>query len=306
MKIAHVVNPVNAPPTSDLVVAQPVTFETMRRARALASGSVEVDLFTAQYPEDHDVLPSDFERLPDMERSVIDLASFQRPRKLPILRDILDGLYRASDAEYFIYTNVDIAVMPQFYLSVAALLQESDGLVINRRTISDRFQRVEEIPLMWAELGHKHGGFDCFVFRRDAYPRYQLADVCIGAKGIGVSAYANVVAFANRFALLKDAHLTFHIGNDMKWTSSTLDDYMEFNFRQVNAGARRLRLEAGPLDESTAVGRFLLDRYHRARHYYLKETLLLDNSEEALKPKVPSARVRARKYLGTLKRRLIS
>jgi hypothetical protein len=50
---AHIINPVIVEPTSDLYVAQPVTFETMRIARDFATGQVAVKLLTTQYPEDH-------------------------------------------------------------------------------------------------------------------------------------------------------------------------------------------------------------------------------------------------------------
>ncbi|MDQ8184960.1 hypothetical protein [Pelagicoccus sp. SDUM812002] len=305
MKIAHVVNPVKVGSDSDLFVAQPVTFETMRRAKAIAAPLVDVELMSVQYSEDNDIVPDDFRTLPELETSVLDLGIFQRPRKLPILRHILDRAYQATDADYLIYTNVDIALMPHFYLSVANLLQENDGLVINRRTISDSYQSPDQIPLMWAEAGRTHGGFDCFVFRRDAYPKFELADTCIGTKGIGVIAYANVVAHSRSFQLLTEAHLTFHIGNDMSWTSSSLSDYMKHNYREVNAGAKALRSSAGPLDATTPHGRFLLDRYHKAHHYYLNECLKLDNSDSILAPrKNKRHQPNLKSMLGKIKRRI--
>src|SRR5579859_690301 len=148
MKIAHIVNPVKVAPTSDLYVAQPITFETMRRAKSFASGQIEVELYTTQYPEDHEILPDGFTILPNLERSVLDFGHFDSPRKLPVFADILERLYLATDSDYLVYTNVDIALMPHFYLSVAALLKNHDGLVINRRSIADHYMSVDELPLM--------------------------------------------------------------------------------------------------------------------------------------------------------------
>src|SRR5688572_15475844 len=113
LSFAHIVNPVIVPETSDLFFAQPITFETMRRARAAAQEVAEVALLTAQYPEDRPLVPDDFVATPDLERSALDLGEFKIPRKLPLVRDILDRLYEsAPQADFLIYTNVDIAVMP--------------------------------------------------------------------------------------------------------------------------------------------------------------------------------------------------
>ena len=121
--IAHIINPVIVQPTSDLYVAQPVTFETMRVARDFARGKVGVQLLSTQYPEDRAFVPDGFTATPDLERSVLDLASFGIKRKLPLLRDIVARLYEAApEAEYLIYTNNDIALMPYFYLAVNALI----------------------------------------------------------------------------------------------------------------------------------------------------------------------------------------
>ncbi|MCR4288341.1 MAG: hypothetical protein NUW09_10065, partial [Deltaproteobacteria bacterium] len=173
-KIAHIINPVKAAKTSDLFVAQPVTFETMRVAREFARGKVAVELYTAQYPEDRSFVPDGFQPTRDLDRSVMDLGSFREKRKLPLIKDILDRLYEAVDAEYMIYTNVDIALMPHFYLAVDKFIDEGhDAFVINRRTISGRRKLVKDIPLMYAELGKPHPGHDCFVFRRDAYGKFK-------------------------------------------------------------------------------------------------------------------------------------
>ncbi|MFQ5632930.1 MAG: hypothetical protein ACE5I1_29525, partial [bacterium] len=185
-KIAHLVNPVLVRETSDLHLAQPVTIETMRVAREFARGKVEVELLTAQYPEDRPLVPEDFLATPDLDRSVLDVGTFKKARKLPLIADILDRLYEATDAEYLVYTNVDISLQPHFYMTVDSMIENGlDAIVINRRTIPGTYRRVAEIPLMYAEVGKKHEGHDCFIFRRDVYPRFQLGKVCIGAPMIG-------------------------------------------------------------------------------------------------------------------------
>lgn len=229
-KLAHIINPVRVGETSDLFVAQPITFESMRVARKFAEGAVNVALFTAQYPEDQTILPDGFMATRDLDRSVLDYGSFAVPRKLPLIADILGRLYEASDAEYFIYTNVDIALLPSFYVSVAAIIDAGfDAFIINRRTVPLHYREVSQLPLMYADVGQSHPGYDCFVFRRAAVPDYMLGNICIGAPKIGVTLAANMVCYATRFREFGALHLTFHIGDDGTWRKHGVDDYFQHN-----------------------------------------------------------------------------
>ncbi|NUO84187.1 hypothetical protein HUU05_29290 [candidate division KSB1 bacterium] len=214
-RIAHIVNPVIVAPSSDLFVAQPITFETMKLAAGLVRGQVEVEFFSAQYSEDRALVPKDFQLTPDLERSVLDCGDFPKQRKLPLLADILDRLYEASNAEYFIFTNVDIAVMPHFYAAVSAFIAAGvDAFVINRRTITRKHTEASQIALMYAEIGEPHEGHDCFVFRREVYPQYRLGAVCTGVWYVGRVLLWNLAGHARKFREYKNKHLTFHLGND--------------------------------------------------------------------------------------------
>lgn len=208
-RIAHLINPFVVSESSDLFVAQPITFETMKRAREFAHGQVEVALLTAQYPEDRSVVPAGFQLTPDLERSILDRGTFRKRRKLPLLADILDRLYEASEAEYLIFTNTDIGLLPYFYVAVDKMIEEGyDGFVINRRVITSRYRSLDEIPLMYTEIGWSHEGHDCFVFRRDVYPYYRLGDICLGVPGVGRALLWNVVCHANEFREFTGKHLT--------------------------------------------------------------------------------------------------
>lgn len=240
-KLAHIINPFIVGEKSDLFFAQPITFETMRVARQFAAGQVEVELFTTQYPEDHAVVPRDFRMTPDLERSVLDLGRFTIKRKLPLIKDILDRLYAASEAEYLIFTNNDIALMPYFYASVNAFIAAGyDAFAINRRIVSDEYRTLAEIPLMYAETGRKHEGHDCFVFRREHYPRYRLGNICVGMPLIGRALVWNLFCFARRFKEFKRRHLTFHLGDPvMKWQKGGQADFVAHNQNEL----RRCLLE---------------------------------------------------------------
>ena len=229
---AHIINPVIVKPTSDLHFAQPVTFETMRVARDFASGQVAVKLVATQYPEDRALVPDYFTIAPDLERSVLDLASFGIKRKLPLIRDIMDRLYDAApEADYLVFTNNDIALMPYFYVAVNALIDSGyDALVINRRIVLSDYRSLAEIPLMYAEADQKHEGHDCFVFRRETFPDFKLDDICVGMPYIGRVMLWNLFCFGTAFKEFKDMHLTFHLGNPpMKFEGGGQEDYLAHN-----------------------------------------------------------------------------
>jgi hypothetical protein len=240
---AHIIHPCLPPTGSDLHVAQPITFATLRTARAFAQGQVDVQLYAVKQQDEDFALPAGFVATPDLTRTVGDVATFAVPRKLALLADILDRLYAAAPAaEYLIYTNVDIAVQPHFYLAVDALLTEGcDAMVINRRTITARYRHVAEIPLMYAEVGEPHVGHDCFIFKRNAYPDYDLGQICIGAVGVGAALAVNLLYQAANFREYTDLHLTFHVGSDRAWRAARYDDYLRHNvqeFRQILASYR--------------------------------------------------------------------
>jgi hypothetical protein len=213
----------------------------MQVAREVAQPVCDVELYAAQYPEDHAIIPEYFIRTPDMERSMMDLGVFEKPRKLPLIKDILDRLYAASDSEYFIYTNVDIALMPNFYSIVSNMVASGlDAFVINRRTIPSKYSSVDLLPLMYAEAGQPHCGYDCFVFKREHYPRFDLGNTCIGAMAVGSMLLINLVCFSTKFVEFRDLHLTFHLGNSETWRDPELDDIQEFNEMEFVRVAQRL------------------------------------------------------------------
>jgi hypothetical protein len=216
MKFAHVINPVNAPAGSELSVVQPITFESIRRAKEFCAGKPVVELYTVSFPEDHAVIPPYFNKLPDLQRSVLDIGQFTSQRKYPLLLDVLKSLYHNSEAEFLIFTNMDITLMPHFYVAVEELLSEGhDALVINRRGISGKYNSVAQLPLMYSEFGKPHPGFDCFIFHRELLQKLVLEDICIGVPFSEVSLIYNFIAFAENLKLVDHLHLTFHIGAEV-------------------------------------------------------------------------------------------
>lgn len=240
--------------TSDLGRAQPVTFASMTQARAWAEltapGRVEVRFFSSQFAEDRPAVPPGFEALPDLARSVLDVGGpFAVPRRLPLLGDILGPAAiaaRAAGCETLIYTNVDIALMPDFYLAVAALFDGGrEAFTVNRRTVAKEGWPggAADLPLMRAQVGEAHPGRDCFVFPAALGAGLDLGTACIGAQYVGKVLAANLLVAvpAERYEDFADLHLSFHLGADRPWLSSRFDDYNQHNRRELAAVLRRLR-----------------------------------------------------------------
>jgi hypothetical protein len=124
--------------------------------------------------------------------------------------------------------------MPSFYLTIDGLIQEGyDAFVVNRRTIPKRYDRPEQLGLMYAEIGERHPGFDCFVLPREAYPRYAVGHVCVGAAWVGRALVLNMIANARRFRTFTDLHATFHLGDERRHESPELADYRLYNRREM-------------------------------------------------------------------------
>jgi hypothetical protein len=221
--IAHIVCPVNAPAGSELHRVQPVTFESMRRAKANAADVADVTLLTAQLPDDRAAVPHDFLRTPDLTHALNEILPSSK-RRLPLLAEVIQSLHSHTTADYLIYTNADIAVMPGFYRMVAQYAAQGyDAFAINRRRITARFSGVEQLDQMYAEAGESHSGFDTFVFHRTLAPRFILQQVCIGLPFVDRAMIHNLYAHAEKFRLFTGKHLTFHIGMELvkNWGNAT-------------------------------------------------------------------------------------
>lgn len=242
--IAHIVNPARVGPDSDLHAAQPLTFESMRRARERAAlKGVRVSLYTAQLAADREPVEG-FTATPDLTRTVLDLCRFAEPRPLPLIGDILARLYSASEAATFIYTNVDIAVHPDFYLAIAGeRAQGRDAFSINRRTVS---LVVSDLDALLADPGEPHAGHDCFVFARELLEQVDFRGVCIGFPPVGRVLLAALSTRARDFATLTDRFLTFHAQDRKQWQGERYQDYWRHNQREALAVIDALA-ESGPL-----------------------------------------------------------
>jgi hypothetical protein len=242
LKIAHLVNPVNLPPPSDLVIAQPLVFEAMRIARMAAADVADVTLLAACYPEDSGIVPNWMTLTAPLTRSILDLQSFEVRRKLPLIADLIERLITTvPDADAYIYSNVDIIVTPQIYRFVAHRFADGcDALTINRTSVADRPYVPADLPLIWAEPGEESAGYDFFVFTRAMAERFVLGETIIGISWIGTILHFNLLTFARRHEKLHHQQLTKHVGDQSGSAGRSMQPYREHNQRQYQAIAGRL------------------------------------------------------------------
>lgn len=227
--IAHIINIFQPPETSDLKLAQEVTLASMIRARNSSKNPESIQLLSAQTEADLKMVPNEFNATVNLSRDVTDLQTFSKKMYLPILKDILDRLYHETDAEYLVYSNIDIGLQPHFYNEVNRFINEGhDAFMINRRRIEDKFDSVDQLDDMLAEKGKSHPGFDCFVFKRELYPQFSLAEVCIGVPFIEITLSQNLFCFAENPKVFADEYLTFHIGMEI-FKGRAPKEYYQYN-----------------------------------------------------------------------------
>ncbi|MCR9276608.1 MAG: sulfotransferase [Pseudomonadaceae bacterium] len=237
MKICHFFSPVEVGPESDLFMAQPRVYESMltasRHATNLENSPVsELDLVAIPVESrDLSVVPGQgFIHAPTLERNLTSLGGeFTKP--LPIFADLCAAALSISDADVFVYTNCDIGLQPHFYQFVCEQLRHFEAIAVNRRTIDDSEQNRHSLASCLAEVGKKHPGFDCFVMRRDFLQVADFREAVVGGNWIGRVILANVLARHKSFRVFIDEHLTFHLGDDRAWNSSTSNPIHSHNER---------------------------------------------------------------------------
>ncbi len=234
-RFLHLVNPYSCGAGSEADRTQRLTFATMSQARELAEDRVAVAVRAVCFPEEERYARQFFEDVRFLNRSVLDVAQFRVPRKLPLLFDVLAAA-AAGPADYCIFTNVDICLVPWFYQFVAALVDLGfDAVTVNRRTLRHYSWEQGLGPLHLVEMGELHPGFDCFIFAADLVRQLQRTDSCIGAGWVMRSLLYNLVAASRNMLMLTDCHATYHLGRDEAWNRPELQDYIDFNMRQAQA-----------------------------------------------------------------------
>jgi hypothetical protein len=244
MKIAHVINVAQLAElqkASYLHIAQPVTMKSMVAARSKAGVGLDVELVAVRHKDEKVDVPREFIWARDINKYAWEhIGGLENvfPRKpLPRLQDIISSLYGTSNAEYYVYTNVDIGLYPNFYLNVQDLIEKGyDAFCINRRELPKVHDGIlideTKLELAYSLDGTEHPGIDCFVFKREIVPALKLGNVYIGYPPVGLVLKTQIERNSARFKWLKDERLTFHLGSDRAWKKAG-DPYWDTNVSEA-------------------------------------------------------------------------
>lgn len=215
-RILHIVNPVKVSEQSDLYFAQPITFESLKKAKYFSKHADAITLASTQFEEDKSIIPEGFLQLSNLQRSILDIKPNLKGKKLPLIIDILNKTKEFDACDYIVYTNMDIGVLPQFYDVLQTYISQGhDAVVINRRRVSSQFKNLEELPIIYSQLGASHPGFDCFLFKKELLDSFILDEICVGIPFLEVSFIHNLFSFAQKPLFVPDIHLTFHLGMEV-------------------------------------------------------------------------------------------
>lgn len=265
MKIVHLVNVLTPREGSDLVLAQPITLESLRLAKK-AAHEIDIQLFSAQFEEDRCKVPDWITPTADLKASSLDHEDFLDKRKLPSLAEIWDRLIsNSSEADLIIYSNIDIAVRPNFYSRVAELMnQEWDAISITRRTISkNKYTCLTQLDQMIIDDGEAHPGDDCFVFRRDRVSQLRLSPVYVGAAWFDKIILINL-AWKTKFSKFRDEILTFHIGDDRTWVNPKTKTVADWNKALLRSLILELEQDVGKVYRNQAIWQHVKTIYAHA------------------------------------------
>lgn len=230
ISIAHIINPVKVVPEhpSYLYYAQPITFRSMIDAKKYIDNNkqlqISVDLYTAQFKEDREIIPAEFIITSDLEYNIHNFVEFEnKTKKLPRIKDIINKLYENSNAEYFIYTNADIVIDKMFYSKVAEIIRKGyDAICIHRCDVPKKIDGIlittDNYDKIYNIKGKDHPGHDCFVFKRNIAQKIDTGNVFIGYPPIGTVLKNQISLYSRKFQELNSCYrLTFHIGIDASW-----------------------------------------------------------------------------------------
>ncbi len=212
---AHLINPVSQTESKSLFDVQGFTFSSIVTAKDYAAkAGITVQNMVCFAKVNTTDFPKEFTVTKPLERSSSD--TIQTNKKVPFFNDILNRLNEFSDAEYLIYTNLDICLMPNFYTSVKTLIERGhDAIIINRRVIAAIHMEHGNLERMYADLGKVHTGYDTFVIKKELFKKFILKDICVGVPPVGNDLFYNIFVFAENPVLETEMHLTFHIGEDL-------------------------------------------------------------------------------------------
>lgn len=243
----HLINPFPCPPASEHGIASSITYASLRQAvdTARASG-LHVEVNAVVLPGDESSIHPPARLAGHLQRTVQDIRPLRPVRPFPLIADLLESGARSTQCDYLIFSNMDIAVQPDFYPQVNALIETrfpaGVPFAIYRRNLPTHFNRPDQLPDMYREArtAERAYGYDCFVFPRAYVAELDLGHTCIGAAHFDYLLFMALDAISGFKAhRVQDLPLTFHIGNDIAWSAQL--DYVEHNLAESLAAIQRMR-----------------------------------------------------------------
>ena len=256
--IRHVVPLVGPSAPLRLQRVQDTTLDSIERALDYSRNTVDVEVVGAHFADESPPARPWLVGAPGLTTSSSELSAFKVERRLPLLREVLDGFGSSPAADALILTNTDIGLQPAFYDLVAEILQLGyDAFTINRRTVAPTFA-PGSTALAQAAVGLQHPGTDCFVFAPHVLDGVDVGDILMGTRYVARTLLEELTVRAQRYRAFSDLHATFHLGDDRVWTDETFSDYEDFN-RNEHERARTRRAESEAVARRRANG----DRHAR-------------------------------------------
>ena len=241
----HIINPFPCPENSEHGIASRITYESLRIAAEEArKRGIQIEVNAVVLPDDETAIKPPAKLAGHLDRTVQDIRPLSPTRPFPLIADILRIGAESSKCDYLIFTNMDIAVQPDFYLQlheiVANRFEPGTPFTVYRRNISSHYNSIEQLPEMYRQSGQIAYGYDCFVFPRSYVSQLDLGNCCIGAAHFDYLLFIALDAVSGfRASRINDLPLTFHIGNDIAWSSQI--DYIEHNLCESLAAIKRMR-----------------------------------------------------------------
>jgi hypothetical protein len=244
ISFSHIVNPFLAPEGSEHSIASRITFASLRRAvHEARTAGLDVEVRAVVLSGDEGAIePPAIQGMP-LTRTVQQIRELHPVRPLPLISDILIQGSTGATGEYIVFTNMDIAVQPNFYIGLRDLIANRFGpftpFVVYRRNIDVRFSRADQLAEMYGAEGTVGYGFDCFVFNLRYIGELDLGNCCIGSAHFDNLLFMGLDAASGfRMGRVRDIPLTFHIGNEIGWTRHM--DYIEHNLTECMAAIKRM------------------------------------------------------------------
>lgn len=291
----HIINPFPCPNHSEHGIASKITYESLRIAidEAQKQG-IQVALNAVVLPGDEAAIKSPAQLAGHLARTVQDIRPLAPKRLFPLISDLLKIGAQASADDYLIFTNMDIAVQPDFYVRlqeiIASRFEPGTPFIVYRRNIASHYDDIGQLTEMYQQTGQLAYGYDCFVFPRAYLPQLDLGTSCIGAAHFDYLLFMALDAASGfRIKRVNDP-LTFHIGNDIAWSSQI--NYIEHNLTESLAAIERMRKRFDvPMDSNFA---------RMERSHFLPNARLDSRLFRKLKrlPGIASAARQVKRWLG--------